>query len=260
MLTYEKMTLRNIGIFTEEQQARLRNATVALAGVGGVGGVAAERLARMGIGRLRIADPDIYEPSNFNRQFASAASTLGQNKALAVAAALRDMNPLMDIDLVPGGIYAENADAFVAGSDVVVEEIEYCYLDCAVALHQAARRHGLYSLTTLAVGFGTSMLVYDPHGMTCEEYLGLPIDITPDAMRDIKVPLAKFVPRVPSYITPEVLEAVLNGTHGYLPTVSVGCAIAGALAAAEAAAILTGIRPPRVVPEIVTMDLLESAS
>ena len=52
MARYEEMTQRNIGILSCEQQGKLRQSTVAIAGVGGVGGLTAERLVRLGIGGL----------------------------------------------------------------------------------------------------------------------------------------------------------------------------------------------------------------
>lgn len=256
MLSYEARTLRNIGILSHEQQGRLREATVALAGVGGVGGVIAERLARLGIGTLRMADPDCFDASNCNRQFASAASTLGRNKAEVLADILRDISPTLCVEALSEGITADNAMDFVRGADIVVEEIEYCYLDAAVALHRAARAHGLFSLTTLAVCFGASMVVYDPDGISCDDYLGLNPLATPEEIRALPIPLEKFVPRLPDYMPPAVIAAIQCGEAPYLPTTSVGCAVAGALAVAEVAAILTGLRPPRVAPQVVQVDML----
>ncbi len=54
---YDQSFVRNIGIFTEAEQERLRNTTIAVAGVGGVGGLLVERLVRLGIGNIRLTDP-----------------------------------------------------------------------------------------------------------------------------------------------------------------------------------------------------------
>lgn len=53
---YSEIYARNIGIFTEAEQDKLRHSTIAIAGVGGVGGLLAERLIRLGVGRLKITD------------------------------------------------------------------------------------------------------------------------------------------------------------------------------------------------------------
>jgi tRNA A37 threonylcarbamoyladenosine dehydratase len=75
---YQAIFSRNMGLFWEAEQEALRKSTVAIAGVGGVGGLAAERLIRLGIGGLKITDPGDFEESNFNRQFGSSMRSLDQ--------------------------------------------------------------------------------------------------------------------------------------------------------------------------------------
>lgn len=72
---------------------RLARARVLVAGLGGVGGHAAEALARAGIGHLTLIDSDRVEASNLNRQLAALHSTIGQPKVEVIAARLRDINP-----------------------------------------------------------------------------------------------------------------------------------------------------------------------
>ncbi|MFC1955569.1 ThiF family adenylyltransferase [Chloroflexota bacterium] len=78
---YKEIFSRNIGILTESDQDKLRNCTLAVAGVGGVGGLLAERLIRLGVGQLKITDPGLFEPSNLNRQFGSSTLNFDRNKA-----------------------------------------------------------------------------------------------------------------------------------------------------------------------------------
>ena len=54
---YNELFSRNIGVFSESEQEKLRHSTIAISGVGGVGGLLAERLVRLGIGRIKITDP-----------------------------------------------------------------------------------------------------------------------------------------------------------------------------------------------------------
>ena len=63
---------RNIGWFTPDEQQRLRGKTIAIAGMGGVGGVHLLTLVRLGIANFRIADLDSFELANFNRQVGDA--------------------------------------------------------------------------------------------------------------------------------------------------------------------------------------------
>jgi len=66
-LPYEGSFCRNIGIFTEAEQERLKTSTIAVAGMGGVGGLLAERLIRLGVGNIKITDSGAFEPSNLWR-------------------------------------------------------------------------------------------------------------------------------------------------------------------------------------------------
>ena len=80
-------------IFGNEAMERLSRARVALFGVGGVGGYAAEALARSGIGAIDIIDNDTVSESNLNRQIIALRSTVGMYKTDAAAARIHDINP-----------------------------------------------------------------------------------------------------------------------------------------------------------------------
>ena len=85
--------LRNRMLLGEAALARLATAKVAVLGLGGVGGYAAEALARAGVGTLTLVDHDAVGPTNINRQMCALHSTLGQPKAIAVRERLIDINP-----------------------------------------------------------------------------------------------------------------------------------------------------------------------
>ena len=98
-VNYDQVYLRNIGIFTGRQQARLRQAKITVAGVGGVGGIQAVTLARMGIGEMTIMDPGVFDEPDMNRQYAAMKNTIGQNKARATAGLLKKINPFMKLNV-----------------------------------------------------------------------------------------------------------------------------------------------------------------
>ena len=77
----------------EENLEKLRNARVAVFGIGGVGGYAVEALARSGIGTLDLIDRDVISISNINRQIIALTSTLGKYKAEVAAQRVKDINP-----------------------------------------------------------------------------------------------------------------------------------------------------------------------
>lgn len=81
----------------EEQVEKLMNANVLVIGLGGVGGICAEMIARAGVGKMTIVDGDTVDASNINRQIPALTSTVGQNKVEVMAARIKDINP--DIQL-----------------------------------------------------------------------------------------------------------------------------------------------------------------
>ena len=83
-------TRRLIG---EGRLEKLKNARVAVFGIGGVGGHAAEALVRAGIGSLDLFDADVVDVTNLNRQIVALGSTIGMPKAEVMAARARDINP-----------------------------------------------------------------------------------------------------------------------------------------------------------------------
>ena len=122
---YDKAFDRNIGWVTADEQRALRHKRIAIAGMGGVGGVHLLTLARMGIGAFNISDLDSFELANFNRQAGAAVSTLGRSKVEVMAEMARDVNPSLEIRSFPEGINESNIDAFLAGVDLFVDGFDF---------------------------------------------------------------------------------------------------------------------------------------
>ncbi|CAN5638247.1 tRNA threonylcarbamoyladenosine dehydratase [soil metagenome] len=103
----------------------LKKSHVLVIGLGGVGSFAAEFLARAGIGMLTIADGDIVEASNRNRQLPATVSTTGQYKVQIMHDRLMDINPELKINVIQEFIQPEAvAVLFDAHYDYVVEAID----------------------------------------------------------------------------------------------------------------------------------------
>ena len=102
---------RSEPLFGPEGMARLRQARVAVFGIGGVGGYAAEALVRSGVGHVALIDNDDVALTNLNRQLAALHSTLGQPKTDVMARRLRDVNPEAEITVHPMFYLPDNADA-----------------------------------------------------------------------------------------------------------------------------------------------------
>ena len=87
---------------------RLRESTVAVFGLGGVGGYAAEAVARSGVGRMIIADFDVVSPSNMNRQILALEPFTGRLKADVAAERFLQINPGLEILKITVRLTPEN--------------------------------------------------------------------------------------------------------------------------------------------------------
>lgn len=85
----------------EEKVKNLLSANVLVVGLGGVGGICAEMIARSGVGKMTIVDADVVEASNRNRQIPALISTDGQLKADVMAARIKDINPDIELTVIP---------------------------------------------------------------------------------------------------------------------------------------------------------------
>jgi hypothetical protein len=109
----------------EEGVARLTSARVLVAGVGGVGGYAAEILARTGVGHLTLADADTVSVSNLNRQLIALIPDIGRSKTELFANRFREINPEIDVTTTDRFISADNvAELLDEGFDFVVDAID----------------------------------------------------------------------------------------------------------------------------------------
>ena len=92
-MQYERTEL----LLGSESLARLRHCRVAVFGVGGVGGYAAEALARSGVGQLDLVDNDTVSLSNLNRQIIALHSTLGKPKVEVARDRIGDIDPAIQV-------------------------------------------------------------------------------------------------------------------------------------------------------------------
>lgn len=96
-----------------ENLDKLRQSTVAVFGLGGVGGYAAEAIARAGVGSMLIADYDIVTPSNINRQILSLSSTMGKLKTEVCLQRLKDINPEIKVISISERLTPENISGLI---------------------------------------------------------------------------------------------------------------------------------------------------
>ncbi len=167
---YQEAFSRNIGWVTEDEQNILKNKRVAIAGVGGVGGVHLLTLTRLGIGNFKISDLDIFEVGNFNRQAGAYMKSVGRPKAEVMAEMAKGINPSMECEVYPDGIDMDNVNSFLDGVDLYIDGLDFFVLDVRRAVFKECWRRGIPAITAAPLGMGTALLCFIPGQMSFEEY------------------------------------------------------------------------------------------
>ncbi|RLF16165.1 MAG: adenylyltransferase [Thermoprotei archaeon] len=110
--------------FGVEGQAKLKNATVLVVGVGGLGSASSMYLAAAGVGKLIIVDSEAVELSNLNRQVLHWTKDLGRLKVDSAAEKLRQLNPEVKVEAVAARVDEDNVQGLVKEADVVVDGLD----------------------------------------------------------------------------------------------------------------------------------------
>ena len=126
MLGDQKMAryARQILLFGEGGQKRLKKSHVLIAGAGGLGSAIAYYMAAAGFGRIQVVDCDVVELSNLNRQILHSEADLGRAKALSAYDALRGINPEIEVEAVVERISEENIDDLLQGCDLIMDGMD----------------------------------------------------------------------------------------------------------------------------------------
>ena len=232
--SYDTAFSRNRGLITPAEQARLRKARVAVLGLGGVGGVDLVTLARLGIERFTIADPDVFEIHNSNRQYGAMVSNYGRPKAQVMRELVLDINPEADIRMFDEPIGEHNADAFLEGADVLVDGIDAFVIDVRRVLFRKARERGIHALGAGPVGYSTAWVIFSPEGMPFDRYFDLH-----DGMDPLEMFAAYVIGMAPAGLHRAYLDlSYLDFEHHVGPSVGFACQLAAGVIGAEVLKIL----------------------
>jgi molybdopterin/thiamine biosynthesis adenylyltransferase len=157
LLRYSRhILLDQVGITGQEA---LLAAHALIIGAGGLGSPVALYLAAAGLGRITLADHDVVDLTNLQRQIAHDFSSVGQNKAHSAAARMRAMNPDIQVIELPVRLRGERLDAAVAAADVVLD----CSDNFATrhAVNRACVAHRKPLVSGAAVRFDGQVAVFD---------------------------------------------------------------------------------------------------
>lgn len=226
---------RNIGWLTQTEQAVLRGKHVAIAGMGGVGGVHLLTLTRLGIGAFTIADLDHFELGNFNRQAGAMMSTLGKAKVDILAAMARDINPEVDLRIFPEGVGEQNVDAFLQEVDLYVDGLDFFVLDARRLVYQRCAERGIPIIVAAPLGMGVGLVNYLPGGMPLNRYFGL----------EAGIPEQELIIRFMLGLSPALLQRTYVAEPGAVdmarhrvPSTPMSCELCAGAAATTALKIL----------------------
>lgn len=248
-MTYELLYERNYGVFSTEEQDRIRSAKVVIAGTGGVGGGVAIVLARSGLENFVLYEHDIYTPTNMNRQISCFADTLGVSKACVIQNDILRINPQAQIELHTRAISESEMDEVIMQGDVFIPAAD----DWPLSMNLLGRAKELGKPAILAYPVGalgrvSTFLPESPYASECLVIpKGLPYDQlkafmdNPDNRRTLQYYCTE------GGWTDEWFEGFCAGTKPHAQLCSIVW-ITSALAAQEVIKLVSGRFKPVIAP------------
>jgi molybdopterin/thiamine biosynthesis adenylyltransferase len=233
---FEEAFSRNIGWITREEQQTLRRKRVAIAGLGGAGGVHLLTLTRLGVGAFSLAEFDAFELANFNRQVGATLSSLGRPKLEVMVKLALDINPELDIRTFSDGVTEHNVDQFLDGADLYVDGLDFFALRARILTFDACSRLRVPATTAAPLGMGVSLLNFLPGRMTFEDYFQLAN--LPEREQYIRF----LVGAAPAALQRQYLvdRSALDFANHTAPSTPMGCFLCAGIMGSEALKILLG--------------------
>ena len=169
---YSSAFSRNLGWITESEAQTLKKIRVGILGLGGVGGVYSEVLARLGVCHFVISDPDIFSIENTNRQNECRVSNYNKNKAEVICNLIKDINPEASVKIISGGIKDSQVQEFVDDIDIYFDGLDFFSLDIRRKVINTVIAAKKFSITTAPVGTGASTVIFSGDSMSFDQYFG----------------------------------------------------------------------------------------
>lgn len=247
---YDTAFARNLGWVTQSEQRALRDKCVAIAGLGGVGGAHLLTLARLGVGRFRLAEFDSFELVNFNRQTGASISSLGRSKLDVMCEMARDINPDLELTVFADGVTDENVDGFLDGADLFIDGLDFFAFATRELVFARCAARAIPATTVAPLGMGAALLNFMPGRMRFAEYFGLA------KCRDDEKPLRFLLGLAPAalhrryLVDPSFVD--LAAQRG--PSTAMACQICAGVAGTEALKILLKRRRVVAAPRGIHFD------
>ena len=148
--------LRNSLLIGDEAVEKLKKSSVAVFGVGGVGGFVVEGLARSGIGEITIFDNDTVDETNLNRQIIATTENIGKDKTLEVEKRIKSINPETKVHTHKVFYLPENADEFdLSIYDYIVDAVDT--VSAKLEIIARAKKAGVPVISCMGTGGKTDI-------------------------------------------------------------------------------------------------------
>ena len=154
------------------------------------------------------------------------------------------------MSLFSEGVTEANIDTFLKGVDVAVDGIDFFAIDSRRLLFNKAREKGVYAITSGPIGFGATLQIFAPNGMSFDEYFGISAN-----MSYLEKMIAFAVGLTPSPLHLRYMDlSKVDLTSGTGPSLASACALCSSLVATEAINIILERRPIKAVPYYFQFD------
>ncbi len=152
--------MKNFPVLDFEEQLKICRGKVFICGCGGLGGILIDLLSRAGVGRLWLADKDIFFPTNLNRQMLSDVDHLSRPKVHVAEERVKSVNPFVEVRAIAQTVNEANVVEFIRGADLVLDALDE--LPTRYALADAARGLNIPMVHAAAAGWGGRILTLLP--------------------------------------------------------------------------------------------------
>jgi tRNA threonylcarbamoyladenosine dehydratase len=244
--SYEELITRNFPFIDKNEQIKLKNGRIAIAGCGSIGGAPFETLVRMGAERFILAEPGTYELNNLNRQHATL-NDLDKNKAQVILDRAKKINPFVQGKVLPNGVTEENVHYIIGSSEVILDGVditEQQALRAKVLLHQEAWKQQRPVVSGYDIA-GTQLLkIYDYRSGKIEPLDGKFKNVDLETLTPLGF-LSKVISPldIPIEMLP-VVESMIKGSKESIPQLGPTAELYGVLSSWATLDLLVG-RPVR---------------
>ena len=226
-------------LFGAEAMEILKNARVAVFGVGGVGGHLAEALARSGVGAIDLIDNDTVAVTNLNRQAIALRSTLGMEKVEAAKARILDINPACKVTVHPVFFTPETADSFdFTQYDYVADAIDT--VAGKIQLVMQAKEAGTPIICAMGAGNKLDPTAFQVADISktsvCPLAKVMRVELRKRGVNHLKVVYSQEIAKKPAPTEEESGKRQTPGSAAFVPPVM------GLIMAGEIVKDLTGVR------------------